>query len=101
MSSPYELRGFTGEDYSIVNTVAGSGSLSGTFVLELFDPDGDEITDGVSCSITSAGGRVVTGVISGADLDPGVYRWSIRRTDTGSRVVSAWGTLVIRDPQVN
>lgn len=99
---PYELRltlnttaGADGEDISIVDTVEGSGTLTGTWVLKLYDPDGTAHTSGVSCSVTDADAREVTGQIVGENLTPGVYRWGIRRTDAGSRVWSSWGTLVV------
>lgn len=99
---PTELRlslnttaGTDGEDVSIVCTVGGEGTLTGTWVLKFYDPDGTDHTSGVSCSITDADAREVTGLIVGENLTPGVYRWGIRRTDAGARVWSAWGTLVV------
>lgn len=92
---PFELRpAFVGEAVSIVATIEGSGSLSGqVYELAVWGPDGVEIEDGVSCSITDAAAREVTGVV---EVDTrGLHRWSIRRTDT--YIVAARGVLIVLD----
>jgi hypothetical protein len=96
---PYELRPFfTGEDATIVATLDGAGSIAGqTFAFDLFNPDGTAVSSGLAVSITDAAARQVTAVISGVDLAAGDYPWAIRRTDTGSRTVSSYGVLIVRE----
>lgn len=92
---PFELRpAFVGEIISIVDTVEGSGSITGqTYEMKVWGPDGVLLSTGVSCSITDAANRKVTGVV--AVTVRGVHHWSIRRTD--SFLVSARGTLIVLD----
>jgi hypothetical protein len=97
---PYELRpAFVSEDYEIAATVEGDGALTGSYTFEVWEPDGTAVASGLSVSITDADERELTAVATGLDLEPGVYRWSIRRTDSGARHVVAWGTLCVSDEE--
>lgn len=96
----YDLRdAFTGEDVAVVCTVAGSGSISGwTVAGYVWKPDGTS-QSGVTCAVTDASAREVTLSVTGVTLATGRYRWSIWRTDTGSRTLLAWGFLTVLDEE--
>lgn len=96
---PYTLDpAYTDEDLEIVVTVDGDDDLSGwTFSFRLWRPTGVEVLTGLAVAVTDVQAREVTASVTGLTLVPGAYRWSVRRTDPGSRTVSAWGVLVIAD----
>lgn len=99
---PYELRDvFDDEDVAIVATLDGTGTIAAyNFRFKVWNEAGTLLvnaTTAPACEITDAAARQVTGRILGLTLAAGVYRWSIRRTDAGSRTLCAWGSFTLRD----
>lgn len=85
------------EDFRIRATIEGSGSIAGqTFAVELFDA-ADAAVSGATVAISDATLRQVTATFAGLSLDAGVYRWTVFRTDTGTRTETAWGTITVKD----
>lgn len=95
---PYILDpAYTDEDVEIVVSVPGEDVSDWTFSFRLWRPDGTEVMSGLAVAATDPEQGEVTATITGLTLAPGAYRWSVRRTDPGSRTVNAWGVLVIAD----
>ncbi len=100
---------YAGEDYALVVTLAGSGTIAGQsfvfFVVEV--EDGiygtrliEETTAGGGIVITSAVGRILTITVSAAETNltsenAKKYTHFLRRTDTGAVGVALTGCFTL------
>ena len=96
---PYELRPvFPNEDVVIVVSLDGvqdaDPATAWTLLFEVRTPRGVAV-DGAALSVEATGAAELTARIDTAGFFGGQYRWSIRRTDEGSKALNVWGTLAV------
>jgi len=100
MSYPTDLRCNRGEDlvYTLaMSPVVDVSSWTTTFVVKAGDGDGDALITvaGVVAGDGSAGQVTFTLAAAATNITPGVYSYSIARTNAGSKAVLAKGKFTV------